>query len=136
MRIRDDSGVYSEIEKLLKQSSTPMTCVDLFDHQQIRNHASTPNRVSDYLGHMFRRGLLGREMAPKTPNSQARFAYFWKEPKRPARAAYSAPAAVDDQLVRGKSNVLLDKPSIQISEDGGLVTIELPQLSITIKVKN
>lgn len=140
MRIRDGFGIYGELEKLLKESPEPLTCVDLYDHPEIQEHATTINRVSDYLGHMYRRGLLGRVVAPKSPNSQARYAYYWKEPKRKQRAAVAASASSPqpDLAVTARSTTptrLLDRPSIKITEDGSIVLIELPQLTITIQTR-
>ena len=43
------------IEQQLQQSSSPMTCHDLFEVPEIRAVAPSANRISDYLGVMFRR---------------------------------------------------------------------------------
>ena len=135
MRIRDSFGVYHVLERRIRSSEKPLTCVDLYDHDDVRQFADSVRRVSDYLGHMYRQGLLSRTPAPKEPNSQARFAYYWKnrdeltlskleEPQLPLRtAAPTAPVSV------------LKRPSIEIRDDGNSITIELPQLVITIIAK-
>lgn len=136
MRIRDAFGIYHVLETLLKKSKEPRTCVDLFDHPDVKKFADSVNRVSDYLGHMYRRGLLGRVPAPKTLNSQARWAYFWKdrsevtieEAPKPPVAPAPLPATDHPQTV-------LSKPNISITDDGGTVVIDLPQLTITIRSK-
>lgn len=134
MRIRDAVGIYNTLETLIKQSDRPLTCVDLYDDADVRKYADSVNRVSDYLGHMYRRGLLSREPAPKSLNSQARWAYFWKNRAEtaPARRPSAAPAAELPASIR----TLLSKPNIEITDNGGTVVIELPQLTVTIRTKH
>lgn len=135
MRIRDAFGIYHVLETQLKQAPQPLTCVDLFDHPDVKKFADSVNRVSDYLGHMYRRGLLGREPAPKTLNSQARWGYFWKnrDEVAPARAV-TAPVRVQSELPAPLRKIL-SKPNIEISDNGATVVIDLPELTITIRSK-
>lgn len=144
MRIRDSFGIYHVLEELIKQSPVAVTCVELYDHADVKKFADSVARVSDYLGHMYRRGLLGREPAPKTMNSQARWAYFWKN-KAEAKAAQTAqierlPARVEPSLPQpvdtSTPRVVLRKPNIDISDNGGTVVIDLPELTITIHSKS
>lgn len=136
MRIRDAFGIYNIIETIMRKSERPLTCVELFDDADVKRFADSPSRVSDYLGHMYRRGLLGREPAPKGVNSQARWGYFWKN-----RAEVVVPTAVkavvttEEAPASAALHKVLSKPSIDISEHGGTVIIELPQLTITIRSK-
>jgi hypothetical protein len=81
MSLKNAFGIYQVIEKILKASKKPLTCVELFDFEEIRQYAEDTNKVSDYLGHMFRRGLLRREPVSKGSAGAARFAYTWKDPK-------------------------------------------------------
>lgn len=136
MRIRDAFGIYHVLETQLKQSDRPLTCVELFDHPDVKRFADSVNRVSDYLGHMYRRGLLGREPAPKTTNSQAKWGYFWKNRAEvvAAKTATSTPVSSEPTLPAPLRKIL-SKPNIEISDNGGVVFIDLPELTITIRTK-
>ena len=61
MQTADNQGIYAILEQLLRATSEPLTCVDLFDRiPGVKRYAGAPNRISDYVGHMWRRGLLQR----------------------------------------------------------------------------
>lgn len=132
MRIRDAFGIYHVLETQIKKANSPLTCVELFDNPDVKKFADSVARVSDYLGHMYRRGLLGREPAPKTMNSQARWAYFWRNREEAAQAR--APASVVP-ISPGQPRKVLSRPNIEISDNGATVVIELPELTITIRSK-
>jgi hypothetical protein len=134
MRIRDAFGIYHVLETLIKQSAQPLTCVELYDESDVKKFADSVNRVSDYLGHMYRQGLLGRVPAPKSPNSQARFAYYWKN--RSEAAAAQAATATSEPALQRSPRTVLKKPSIEISEHGEAVVIDLAELVITIRTKS
>lgn len=123
MVIKSEFGIYRVIERLLKEAKTPLTCNDLFDDPDIKRFAPDANKVSDYLGHMWRRGLIDRYHAPKTSTSFARYAYGWKE--RPSEAELkpveSAPRP------RGV------KPQLNITEDGNTLILEFGELTITVR---
>ena len=56
-----NQGIYAILEQLLRATSESLTCVDLFEKiPDVKRYAETPNRISDYVGHMWRRGLLQR----------------------------------------------------------------------------
>lgn len=55
-----EEGLYRLLEKLLRAAKEPKNCNELFDVAEVREYAASPNRVSDYLGNMWRRGLLRR----------------------------------------------------------------------------
>lgn len=142
MRIRDAFGIYHVLEIQLKRTDRPLTCVDLFDHPDVKKFADSVNRVSDYLGHMYRRGLLGREPAPKTSNSQAKWGYFWKNRaevealKATAVASRAALLPVTSAAeLEAPLRKILSKPNIEITDNGGTVVIDLPELMITIRAK-
>lgn len=138
MRIRDAFGIYNTLETLIKRSEKPLTCVELYDNSDVRSFADSINRVSDYLGHMYRRGLLGREPAPKSPNSQARWAYYWKNKveAQAARAALEVHAPESKPELPASIRKLLSKPNIEISDNGATVVIDLPELTVTIRTKH
>jgi hypothetical protein len=150
--IRSAFGIYHVLEVLLRDTDHPMTCVELFDKPDVRQFAETANRVSDYLGHMWRRQLLDRVPAPKTSNSQARWAYIWKGKLNEAAqkqvvsftktavppSARQGPVEVAPEVsgvVPSPEKSILSKPSIEITQNGETVTIDLPALSITIRMK-
>jgi hypothetical protein len=80
--IKSEATIYIVLERLLKAAGdSPQTCVDLFDASgEVRELVGSggANRVSDYLGHMWRRGLVSRFYAAQT-TARARYAYTWKE---------------------------------------------------------
>jgi hypothetical protein len=137
MSFRNAYGIYQAIEQLLKASDAPLTCVDLYDSQDIRRFASDANRVSDYLGHMYRRGLLKREAAPNKPGVMARYAYKWKDAKlgAPTNRKVQPRLQLAPPPIEGTARTVLLKPNVVITEDGSVITIELPQLTLTIKTK-
>lgn len=144
MSIAQSFGIYHALEMALRKTDKPLTCVDLLDNPEVRKFTDSSNKVSDYLGNMWRRGLLQRYHAPKTANSMARWAYEWKggENRRPALVP-QAPAVEHNSAepnrsdMNGRSNVtqLLTKPQISISNHGERVVIDLPALKITIETK-
>ena len=147
--IRSAFGIYHVLETLLKETSQPLTCVDLFDKPDVRKFAESANRVSDYLGHMWRRELIDRVPAPKTANSQARWAYIWKGklsqkplelvkpnlPPEPVMEKKPEPKVEVQVPTTPAQGTILSKPNIEISNNGELVTIDLPALTITIRTK-
>lgn len=147
MRIRDENGVYHVLESLLRKAGKPLTCVDLHDNPDVRKFSDSVSRTSDYLGHMYRRGVIARAPAPKSLNSQARFAYFLKDKKsaKPEdtpmthaeviNAVVKATDSVQAEVRPAASRSLLSKPNIEVTDNGGTVVIDLPQLTITIRTK-
>ena len=138
-------NLYQAIEARLKAATQPLSCVDLFDFPEIRKLAPDVNKVSDALGNLWRRNYLGRETAPKILGSQARYAYFWREPKRQkvlhpaelqalqARAFDARPSSVEVDSPTQKT--VLSRPSSEITDDGRVILIDLPQLQISIRTK-
>ncbi|MGZ5175375.1 MAG: hypothetical protein ACXWIS_14560 [Burkholderiales bacterium] len=124
MVIKSDAEIYRVLEKHLKATKNPMTCVDLYSKLDVKNLARDANKVSDFLGHMWRRGLLKRAYAPKTSTSFARYAYTWQDEKQDAETAKPPPPHV---AVRGKA-----PPHIEIDEKNGSVTVTSTDFVITI----
>lgn len=134
MNQKSEIGLYEALEKELKASSEQLTAVELFDKSSIRKHAASANRVSDYLGNMWRKGLLLRVPAPKLDDgSKARWAYVWKDkgPKVKPPPDLSQAIAFDEHVDR-----ILTRPNIDISEDEKQVTIMLSDWVITIQKRN
>lgn len=127
----NEGNLYTALEEALKEASAPKTSVELYDMPQIRKLAESANRVSDYLGNLWRKGLALRHPAPRTSNSNARWMYSWKpqsEKRRLQAVEYTPPS-------KGKHSIL-SRPNIEITDDGGTITIDLPQLVITIRAKS
>lgn len=141
-----EKNLYHVLERVLKTKTEPQTCVTLFDEPAIRKLADSVNAVSDALGNLWRRGYLYREPAPKTTRSQAKWAYLWKEPEKrkvmhPAELQAMSARAFDAQPREEAppthvGQLLMSKPSIRITDYGGSVVIDLPQLQVTIKTTN
>jgi len=111
-----------------------MDCVEIYDSSlDVRNHAATPNRVSDYLGNMWRKGLVLRVPAPKGEGKKARWMYVWKDkgPKKRVKPDLSQAIEYDETV-----QTLLHKPNLHIEDNGKSVVIETPYLRITIEQKN
>ncbi len=124
---RSEQGLYDALEEELKKAHQPLSCVTLFDKPSIRKHAASVNRVSDYLGNMWRKGMVVRLPAPREHDSRARWLYAWKgRPKTELPTMEDAVDFLDKQMI-------LQRPSIEISEAGDSIKIELPNLVIIIK---
>lgn len=125
---RTESGLYKAIEAELKKSSEPMDCTTLFEKSSIRQHAASVSRVSDYLGNMWRKGEVSRLPAARD-GARSSWAYLWKG-RRPA-----PPPSPDQATDFNARKVLLQRPSIEVSEQGNNVVIELPNMVLTIRLR-
>lgn len=115
-----EQGLLEVLKKILRENGGPMDCRELFDMSEVREHAATVNRVSDYLGNLWRKGLLTRLPASGTGRG-ARWAYQWKT---------SAALNLGEDYT---PKVLLDRPQVVITEEGLTMNIITPHLTITIK---
>lgn len=122
----NESGLFPALEAALKAASEPMDCQTLFDMPEIRKHAASANRVSDYLGGLWRKGLVVRLPAAKSENSRSRWAYEWKGSKGPKLYA---------EALEYAPKILADRPTLLVTDDGNNVTIETPNLIIQIRQK-
>lgn len=127
---RSESGLFYALEKVLRGASEPLTCHQIFDdNAEIRTLAKTANRVSDYLGNLWRKGAVSRVPAPSMPNSSARWAYTWNE--RNKAAAHDEQAQDFVKSFSGDTPVFR-KANLEIFDNGRTVKIELPNFTITI----
>jgi len=146
MKIKSDREIYTRIEDILRaQGSTPATCTEIYDshfdlhgHIDLRKQTDGPmsaeerrradiGRLSDYMGHMWRRGLLTRHTSPGGgSNGQARYSYTLKEcDHMPQRLP--DPETLSHKTIR--------KQQIEITEtDRGLI-IELEDFQLLIRRK-
>ena len=120
-------GLFPALEAALRAATEPMDAPTLFDLPSIREHAASVNRVSDYLGGLWRKGQVVRTAAPKTGNSRAQWAYSWKGQK--------GPKILDNPENVYMPRVLADRPSVLITEEGNVITMEVPNLVIQIRQK-
>lgn len=132
MSIRSIKEIYQVLEKHLKLSTKPMTCVDLMDIPEVREEAIAEygkdiriatNKLSDALGLMWRRGILTRYPAPREANTLARYAYVWDASQD---AQESAPIP---------SPTISRKSTFNIAEQDGGVFIEFDKFTVFIKSK-
>lgn len=120
----NETGLFPALEAALKAAFEPLDCQTLFDRPEIKEHAASVGRVSDYLGGLWRKGLVVRLPAPKNDNSRSRWMYEWKGHKGPAmRGTEYTP------------RILADRPTLLITEEGNVITIEMPSLIISIRQK-
>lgn len=132
MQNRTEVGLFQVLETELRSSEEPLDCATLFERAVVRQHAQTINRVSDYLGNMWRKGQVLRVAAPKLEGTKARWMYIWKDKGPKKRAKPDMTKAIEYQPTLDH---VLNKPGLDISDDGRTVMINLPELVITIQRK-
>jgi len=126
MGIKSPAEIYTILEELLRKTGDqPLTCVDLFEDSRVAKLVDTPNRVSDYLGHMWRRGLLQRWYANET-TQRARYAYTWKEEQKAEAKKIEALSVVRNDSV---------KPHVTITEEDKRIVLDFPQFTIIVQSK-
>lgn len=116
-----EKGLFQALEKILRDKGEPMDCVQLFEFPEVREYAATANRVSDYLGGLWRKGLVTRLPSPGDGSSRARWSYQWKASAIPGVGVEYAP------------RTLVDRPGVIISEEGKTINIVTKHLTITIR---
>lgn len=122
----NETGLFPALEAALKAASEPLDAQAFFDMTSIKEHAASVNRVSDYLGNLWRKGAVVRLPAPKTGNSRSRWLYEWKGSKGPKLHEHAQEYA---------PRVLADRPTVLITEEGSVITLEFPHLLISIRQK-
>lgn len=123
-------GLYGALEQALRAANEPMDCQSLYELPEVREHANSVNRVSDYLGNMWRRGDVLRVPAPRLGNSRARWMYVWKG--RTVQRPTVAQVMENAQAASASVQTLLQRPSMEITQEGRKVVITLPNFTITI----
>ncbi len=124
MKINDE-GLFPALEAALKAASEPLDCQTLYELPEIRKHAASVNRVSDYLGGLWRKGQVVRLPAPKSENTRARWMYEWKGQKGPRILG----------TIEYTPKILADRPTCLITEEGSVITLEFPNLIIQVRQK-
>lgn len=128
------NDLYPLLERILRDSDKPLNCHELYDMEEVRNVAPSANRVSDYLGVMFRKGQVSRVPTDEvsTASTRARWSYVWREKVTPE---WKQAARVKVDPITYKPKPVLDRPNVYITEDGSHLTIEMPEISIQIQIK-
>lgn len=129
MNARNAEGLYGALEEALRKSKEPLECATLFDMPSVREHAETVNRVSDYLGNMWRKGQVLRLPAPKLDGTRARWMYMMK-PVVKIKPVIDMAKAVE---FNPRVGALVTRPHLEITEEGNAIVITMRNLSITIK---
>lgn len=127
---KSEEGLYDALEHELRKSKEPLDCATLFDLPTVREHAQTVNRVSDYLGNLWRKGKVLRLPAPRLDNTRARWLYMWKPASQAKKHVVDMTEAVEYNRTVSE---LLNRPNLSISEEGNVVVLTTPHLTITIK---
>lgn len=125
MQIRSDAPIYGILESHLKATADkPMTVHDLWERADVREHVKSTEKLSDYLGLMWRRGLLQRWDVPST--SRARYGYTWKE-------VSVEPTPIPRNLTRitGK----YEKANVTITEHDDKIVLDFDKFTLTIQAK-
>ncbi len=121
----NESGLIPALEAALRAASVPMDAQTLFDMASIKEHAASSARVSDYLGNLWRKGLVVRLPAADLGKGKPRWMYEWKGQRG---AKYL-------DAVEYTPKVLADRPSVLITEEGNVITLEFPNLIIQVRQK-
>lgn len=124
MATNSETGLFPALEKILQAATTPLDCNQLYDMPAIKTHAASVSRVSDYLGGLWRKGLVERLPAAKYSDGRSRWLYRWRVGRTPS----------PDGIVYAP-RVLADRPTMLVTDEGSVLTIELPNLLISIRQK-
>ncbi len=130
MNARNEQGLFGALKAELQRAREPLSSADLYDIPSIRDFAETVNRVSDYLGHMWRKGEVLRLPAPRQEGTRARWLYVWKNKVPPKKKPVDLSQAIEFDPTVG---ALLNRPNMSVTEEGDTVVITLPAITITIK---
>lgn len=122
MAIKSDAAIYKIIEEHIKSSTEPLTCTTLWDFDDVKQHSRSAEKVSDFLGLMWRRGLLQRWSVSNTNTDRARYAYTWNETEE------TEPAPVENATAR--------RPTVRITEHENGVSLDFDKFTIFIQPKN
>ncbi len=120
----DEEGLYELLEKLLMGANEPLDCNELFDRPEVRVIAASANRVSDYLGNIWRKGRVSRIPATN-PGRGPRWKYQWKTKIKIGGTTSFEYAP----------KIIASRPTLVISEQGEQIQIEMAELTILIRQK-
>ncbi len=119
-----ESGLISALKITLQAATTALDYAQLFDMPEIKAHARSATRVSDNLGDLWHCGLVERLLGVKNADGSTRWQYQWRGKRAP-----------EPKTIVYSPKVLTERPSMLITEEGGTMTIEMPNLVISIRQK-
>ncbi len=121
----NESGLFPALEAILRASDEPLDAQALFDMASVKEHAASASRVSDYLGNLWRKGVVTRLPATGEGRGKPRWMYQWKGQKGPKYL----------DAVEYTPKILADRPAMLITEEGRDIVLEFENLVITIRQK-
>ncbi len=121
-----ETGLFPVLEAALRASSEPLDCQALFDMPEVKQHAETVMRVSDYLGNLWRKGLVTRLPAAGVSIGRSKWMYQWKGNKGPKYL---------DGALEYAPKIIADRPAMLITEEGNNIILEFQNLVITVRQK-
>lgn len=124
---RFNTRIYSLLEAHLRAAKKPLTCVDMLEFEDVKEFTEDANRISNYLGHMWRKKLLRRHTALPSDLSMARFAYSW-DPESHSPVPVKGPAEV---VLTGKDEEL----DVTVSRHGNVIVIEGANFKLDLLIK-
>lgn len=123
-------GVIKVIVDQLNASETPMNCYDLFAIEEVAKLAPSAALVSNYLGYMWRKGLLQRHLTPKaTDSTRVRYAYELNPNSTRVKTLLGAGATEPV----GVSKHLGGR--VEVNEANRSITLHLSEALLTIQFK-
>lgn len=125
------NDLFPLIEKILREATAPMDCHQIYALGEVRSVAPSANRVSDYLGVLFRKGQVLRVPA-ESGQSKVRWSYVWRE-KATEKWKKEVGLKVAPKAFSPKP--LVDRPNIIINETGNHIIVDMPGLRLTLEVK-
>jgi hypothetical protein len=140
------------IERLAQTSRKPLTSTDLYKRADIRKLAPDVRKVSNALGHLWRRGSMTRVPAAASADSRSKWGYAWgsgaktadgaagKAPEKATRTGVKTGSVTAAKVrqpppVRSASSTQTTKPTVRIFESGEEVVVDMPNLRIVIALK-
>lgn len=124
--IRDELALMALIERAVQFSSIPLTSRDVHEKPEVAARVRDSDHVARILSNLHKTKRIGR--VPYTQRgTNIRFAY--------SRLGPIIPAKVSKDTEQQQTQQQVGKASIAIRQAGGLVIIELPQLTITVETK-
>lgn len=130
MAIKSEAFIYKILERRIKEAEQPVSCTDLWENLDVRENARSAEKVSDYLGLMWRRGMLQRWSTPLTSTSKSRYAYSWSVDDGRTAAVNPAMGAAP-RLV----NTSRRKSSVTIIEEENRVILDFDHFTMIIQAK-
>jgi hypothetical protein len=99
----------------------------LWDTQDVRDNARSAEKVSDFLGHMWRRGLIQRWAVSKNSLDRARYAYSWIEETEAEK-----PRKIEHLKI---ANTRLIKSNVTITEEHNRIVLDFELFTLIVQAK-